>query len=131
MRQPEYALTSHESPAPGQSSPQTIEVADLPLDRDLSLIEFHRRVFDEARATSNPLLERVKFLGIVGAIVNEFATTRYPELARQVRHFGDRSEAHLKQVETRIAELLAEARSYLREELTPALAAEGIHLLRY
>ncbi len=101
------------------------------MDRDLSLIEFHRRVFDEARAVANPLLERVKFLSIVGAILNEFVTTRYPELARQLRHVGGSSEAHLKRVETKVAELLAEARSYLREQLTPALAAEGIHLLKY
>jgi polyphosphate kinase len=112
MKQPEYA-------------------PDSAFDRDLSLIEFHRRVFDEARAEANPLLERVKFLSIVGAIVNEFATTRYPELARQVRDCGGPSEAHLKRVETKLAELLADARLYLREQLMPALAAEGIHLLHY
>src|SRR4029079_15299776 len=131
MSQPDHALTSHEFQTPGALSPQAVEVADVYFDRDLSLIEFHRRVFDEARATSNPLLERVKFLGIVGAIVNEFSTTRYPELARQVRHFGGPSDTHLKRIETSVAGLLAEARSYLREELTPALATEGIHLLHY
>ena len=131
MSQPQYAQTSHQFQAAGSLSPQTIDVAALSVDRDLSLIEFHRRVFDEARATANPLLERVKFLSIVGAIVHEFATTRYPELARQVRRFGGPSEAHLKRVDTKVAELLAEAREYLREELTPALAAEGIHLLHY
>ena len=130
MSHSEYALTSHELMAAGSPSPQDIDGADVFLDRDLSLIEFYRRVFDEARAGANPLLERVKFLSIVGAILNEFVTTRYPELTRQLRHVGGSSEAHLKRVETKVAELLAEARSYLREQLTPALAAEGIHLLK-
>ncbi|MSO55525.1 MAG: polyphosphate kinase 1 [Acidobacteria bacterium] len=92
----------------------------LPFDRDLSLIEFYRRVFDEACDTANPLLERVKFLGIVGTILHEFAITRYAELARA---------AHLKRIETDVKDLLAAARLYLREEIAPALAGEGIHLL--
>ena len=101
--------------------PSGLEVAELSFDRDLSLIEFYRRVFDEACDEANPLLERVKFLGIVGTILHEFAVTRYAELART---------AHLKQVEAEVEDLLADARLHLREQLAPALAREGIHLLR-
>ena len=36
------------------------------IDRDMSLVEFERRVLEEARDERNPLLERVKFLGILG-----------------------------------------------------------------
>jgi polyphosphate kinase len=128
--------------APRQQGPapkcRGLEDGELPLDRDLSLIEFHRRVFDEARDEANPLLERVKFLGIVGTIINEFAVTRYAELAGTQwadsqplllpdRHLG--VSAHLKRIETATKKLLAQARLYLRDELAPALARKGIHLL--
>ena len=111
-------------PPPGRPR---LDAAGLSLDRDLSLIEFHRRVFDEARDEANPLLERVKFLSIVGTIIDEFAVTRYAELAG-----GDvraPRAAHLGRIDAEITDLLAEARSYLREDLVPTLAREGIHLL--
>src|SRR5688572_16167271 len=69
---------------------------DLFLDRDLSLIEFQKRVFDEARDDSNPLLERVKFLGIVGANIDEFIMVRAPEFEAQ---------APIKSLQTEILEL--------------------------
>jgi polyphosphate kinase len=37
------------------------------VSRDLSLLEFQRRVLDQARDEKNPLLERVKFLAIFGS----------------------------------------------------------------
>lgn len=88
------------------------------IDRDLSLIEFHRRVFDEARDETNPLLERLKFLSILGTIVDEFAVSRHAALAET------------RESAAEMLALAAEARAYLRTVLTPALAATGIHLLR-
>ena len=38
----------------------------LYINRELSMLDFFERVLDEARDTRNPLLERVKFVGIVG-----------------------------------------------------------------
>ena len=52
------------------------------IDRDFSLIEFQRRVFDEARDENNPLLERVNFLSIVVSNFDEFEMIRMPQLAR-------------------------------------------------
>ena len=40
---------------------------DLFLNRELSLLEFQQRVLEEARDPSNPVLERVKFLAILGS----------------------------------------------------------------
>ena len=63
------------------------------IDRDMSLIEFERRVLDEARDPRNPLLERVKFLGILGRNLDEFVMVRgtpagglYRFLAAYVRY---------------------------------------------
>jgi polyphosphate kinase len=108
---------------------------DLLLDREFSLIEFYRRVLDEARDDSNPLLERVKFLSIVGTVVNEFVVTRYAALVgqQQLGPFGDapKEKAHRKRVAAAIKNLLAEARLYLRDKIVPALTANGIHLVGY
>lgn len=123
MRQPQSVATAAlERLEPGHSN---LDVAGLSLDPDLSQIQFCRRVFDEVCDESNPLLERVKFLGIVGTIIDEFIVTRYARLARS--RFD--SAGHLKRVEKEVSDLLAEARTYLREQLTPLLAQEGIHLV--
>jgi len=49
-------------------APEHVRLDDpaLLLDPDASLMEFQRRVLDEARDARNPLLERVRFLSIVG-----------------------------------------------------------------
>ncbi len=90
------------------------------LDRDLSQIEFYRRVLDEARDETNPLLERVKFLSILGTIVDEFAAAHHADLLRK-KGTGAFSE---------LTGLLDEAKSYLRDALAPALSEHGIHLIK-
>ena len=48
------------------------------------MLDFFERVLDEARDTHNPLLERVKFVGIVGSILGEFFMVRIAGLRQQV-----------------------------------------------
>ncbi|PYS43182.1 MAG: hypothetical protein DMG14_01630 [Acidobacteria bacterium] len=93
------------------------------IDRDLSLIEFQRRVFDEARDESNPLLERLKFLSIVVCNFDEFEMIRMPQLAQ--------SAEHLDRLRIEIVQCMRDVRQYVRESLIPALAQERIHLLDY
>src|SRR5512141_991185 len=56
----------------------------LYVNRELSLLEFQRRVLEEAEDEDNPLLERVKFLAIFGSNMDEFFMVRVSGIRKQV-----------------------------------------------
>src|SRR2546422_671886 len=56
----------------------------LYVNRELGLLSFQWRVLDEALDDTNPLLERVNFLAIVGSNLNEFFMVRVASLTAQV-----------------------------------------------
>ncbi|HNE05849.1 MAG TPA: hypothetical protein PKI33_09840, partial [Anaerolineales bacterium] len=56
----------------------------LYINREASLLEFQRRVLEEARDEENPLLERVKFLAILGSNMDEFFMVRVSGIRKQV-----------------------------------------------
>src|SRR5436190_23217551 len=56
---------------------------NLYLDRELTLLEFQKRVLQEAQDPENPLLERVKFLSIVSSNLDEFFMVRVAGLQKQ------------------------------------------------
>ncbi|GKU75776.1 polyphosphate kinase 1 [Paenibacillus sp. L3-i20] len=55
------------------------------VNRDLSWIEFNRRVLQEAQDERNPLLERAKFLSIVSSNLDEFMSVRVAGIQDQMR----------------------------------------------
>ncbi len=61
-----------------------LDSPDLYLNRELTWLEFNRRVLHEAQDETNPLLERVKFVGIVSSNLDEFFMKRIGGLKQQV-----------------------------------------------
>ncbi|NDG44045.1 MAG: hypothetical protein EBY36_04830, partial [Gammaproteobacteria bacterium] len=58
--------------------------SNLYLNRELTWLEFNKRVLNEAKDSRTPLLERLKFLAIVGSNLDEFFMKRIGGLKQQV-----------------------------------------------
>jgi polyphosphate kinase len=106
------------------------------INRELSWLEFNARVLEEARDRSNPLLERLKFLSIVGSNFDEFFMVRVASL-KALDRSGDatpdpsglRPSEQLAAVSRRVHEIFATQHECMAEVL-PALANEGLAILR-
>jgi polyphosphate kinase len=110
------------------------------INREVSWLEFNRRVLEEAEDTSNPLLERVKFLSIFSSNLDEFFMVRVSGLREQA--FGNgapqdytpdglRAISQLQRVAKRTKELVAGQYRCWNESVLPQLAGEGIRLLSH
>lgn len=106
------------------------------INRELSWLAFARRVLALAEDPREPLLERVKFAGIMGMIYDEFAMKRIGGLRRQIEKKKSKPgpDGHTPAEELTLcrAELRAQRRTaarLLERELRPALAAAGLPIL--
>src|SRR5581483_5434098 len=113
------------------------EPPKLPLfDRELSWIEFNRRVLGEAESPDVPLLERVKFLSICSNNLDEFFMIRVGEvrdlLAAKVPDAGPvrQQNQKLDDIRKRARKLLDSIYACLSNELLPRLKKEGISIER-
>jgi polyphosphate kinase len=104
-------------------------------NRDLSLIEFFRRVLDEALDSSQPPLEKLKFLAILSSNLDEFFMIRVSGLKDSL---GNKSAADgmdieplLAEIKTRVSELIDEQTKCLYEDVLPQLAQNGIEICEF
>jgi polyphosphate kinase len=113
-----------------------LERSDFYINRELSWLGFNARVLAQARDTRHPLLERVKFLAIVGTNLDEFFMIRVAALQKQLRtHLetvsadGMTTQQQLTTVREQALAMLAEQGRCWEQELRPELAGHGITFL--
>ncbi len=107
------------------------------INRELSLLAFNRRVLEQAKDTSNPLLERLKFLCISSSNLDEFFEIRVAGLRQQVAYGAGQSgpdqispSDQLKLISEGAHGLVEEQYRILNDVLIPALAKEDIYFLK-
>ena len=109
----------------------------LYINRELSNIEFNRRVLHETQS-DHPLLERTKFLAIFHSNMDEFFMVRVSGLKQQLR-LGVTATApdgllpreQLANVHRTLTQLFSEANAIWRDQLHVQLTEANIHVLRY
>src|SRR5688572_26551482 len=102
-------------------------------NREQSWLAFNRRVLDQAKNPSNPLLERVKFLAIVSSNLDEFFEIRVAGLMQQADSEssglsldGLAPREQLRRVHKAVNELVADQYACWHGELMPLLDKVGI-----
>jgi polyphosphate kinase len=123
-------LTSRETQA-GEGPAVVADLSRAWLDRDISWLEFNRRVLHEALDDRTPLLERVKFLAIFSANLDEFFMKRIalirPMAGDTSLAAQERREPLLRAREMVTSMLAQQAECYV-DVLRPRLAEHGVHL---
>ncbi len=106
------------------------------LNRELSLLEFNRRVLAQARESRTPLLERLFFLCIASSNLDEFFEIRVSGLKQQVSYGSSQRgpdnlspSEQLKRISEVAHKLVKEQYRVLNDHLLPDLARAGIHFL--
>lgn len=116
-----------------------IELNDSQLyfNRELSLLAFHRRVFEQARDETHPLLERLRFLCITSSNLDEYFEVRVAGLKQQAMYKADVVTADgrtpreaLQQIADEAHRLVEEQYTCMNEVILPALEENGIRFLR-
>jgi len=120
------------------SEPINLRDPENYINREISMLDFQYRVFEEAKDETNPLLERVKFLAIIGSNLDEFFMVRVGGLKLQVDAGvvdfsidGATPAEQLAAIRKKASRLLVESSQYWNSVLKPALDETGIHVLQY
>ena len=105
------------------------------INRELSWLEFNRRVLEEAQDSTQPLLERVKFLAIVSSNLDEFFEIRVAGIKQQIASEtsdvgpdGMSPTAIFEAIQRVVHEMVAEQYRLWNKEIEPALRENNIFL---
>src|ERR1700750_1289917 len=105
------------------------------INRELSWLEFNRRVLEEAQDPTQPLIERVKFLTIVSSNLDEFFEIRVAGIKQQIKsETSDIGPDGLSPTDTfdriqkTVRPLVATQYALWKNELLPELAKNGIYV---
>lgn len=140
---PPPELTLARPPEPGPAEPPAVAPVAIPLEqrllnRDLSWLEFNRRVLAQATDPRTPLLTRLKFLAIFSSNLDEFFMKRVGYLKHQVDLGSEKPTPDgltprrlLEAIRVVVVELQAEQARCYEQEIRPALAAQNIVILNY
>src|SRR3954471_17577497 len=109
-------------------NPVLLDDPSLYFNRELSWLEFNRRVLEEADAPTVPLLERLKFLAIFSSNLDEFFMVRVGGLHQKVQaniNIGTGADrmlplTQLRAVNSTVRELVATQYRCLTEQILPA-----------
>jgi len=127
----------HHNPKTPPHIPE-LDQPDLYINRELSWIEFNRRVFEQAQDNRHPLLERVKFISIFDTNLDEFIMVRIAGLKDQLAAHvpslspdGLTAEQQMLAVRQALGSQVTEVCQYWRGEMLPLLASQHIYILDY
>jgi polyphosphate kinase len=127
-----------EMPAAPPPAELSLDDPSLYFNREISLLEFQRRVLEEAKDQRNQLLERVKFLSIVSSNLDEFFMIRIAALKQKLTAGnqdlsidGKTVAQQLGAVHVRIGELMKEIYDCFHKQLLPELAHNGIRIVTW
>ena len=136
--EPEAAETQViESEVTSETEYQDLDSAELFLNRELTWLEFNRRVLHEAQDDRTPLLERFKFVGIVSSNLDEFFMKRIGGLKQQVGAgimevtVDGRTPAQQIEESYQLVREIEAQKNQLVPQLIELLAKEEIHLTTY
>jgi len=125
------------TPRAGERDASALDDSQLFINREISLLEFNRRVLEQAKDERTPLLERLRFLTICSTNLDEFFEIRVSGLKQQVEYDvrqvgsdGMSAPETLKQISAFAHQLVDEQYRTLNEVLLPALAVQGIRILK-
>ncbi|MCL1473393.1 polyphosphate kinase 1 [Argonema antarcticum] len=106
--------------------------------RELSWLEFNRRVLCEAIDPRTPLLERLKFMAIFSSNIDEFFMVRVAALKQQVEAKvsrlspdGRMPSEQLDGISQRLRPQVAEQHQHFEQQLRPMLVKHGVNILDY
>lgn len=126
-----------QAPLPAFAEEVELTQPELYINRELSLLEFNRRVLELAKDEAIPLLERLKFLCICSTNLDEFFEIRVAGLKQQVAYGSVQrgpdnltSAEQLRRISEKAHALVKEQYEVLNDILIPKLAGEGIRFLK-